>query len=286
MLQSTSGQEHRASTSVTEEHRIAALVAAGALFVLGDSGGKDSQAMRIRVRALVPASQLIVVHATLGEIEWPGALEHARDGAARDGLPFLVAQSPKTFLEMVEHRHRTRPDAPAFPQAGNRQCTSDLKRDPILTTVRRYAKARGIRTIVTCMGLRAGESAKRAKAPTWSQSARGSKAGRAWFEWLPIHHITTAEVFATIAAAGETPHYAYALGNDRLSCVFCIMGSSKDARNGAVHHPELFAQFVGIERRTGSTLHQSRKGLEEFAGITIAEARDAHRRLPVLRAVA
>ncbi len=271
---------------VTERRRIAALVAAGALFVLGDSGGKDSQAMRIRVRALVPAAQLVVVHATLGDIEWPGALEHAREGAARDGLAFLVAQAPKTFLGMVEHRHRTRPDAPAFPQAGNRQCTSDLKRDPILTAVRRYAKARGIKTIVTCMGLRGQESAKRKKAPTWSRSARGSKAGRSWFEWLPIHHLTTAEVFATIAAAGETPHYAYALGNDRLSCIFCILGSPKDARNGAVHQPELFAQFVEVERRTGSTLHQSRKGLEAFAGLTVAEAREAHRHLPVLRGVA
>jgi hypothetical protein len=95
---------------------IRALIDGGALFALGDSGGKDSQRMRLYVSTIVPRAQILVVHATLGDVEWPGALEHARDGAERAGLPFVVAQSPKTFFEMVEHRHRTRPDAPAFPQ--------------------------------------------------------------------------------------------------------------------------------------------------------------------------
>lgn len=250
-------------------------VRAGALFVLNDSGGKDSQAMRIRVSALVPREQLLVVHATLGEVEWPGALEHARDGALRSGLPFIVAKAPKTLLEMVERRYAARPDVPAFPQAANRQCTSDLKRDPIMREVRRYAKARGINTIVTCMGIRAAESSRRAKAATWSRSARGSIAGRSWFEWLPIHHLTTAEVFATIADAGEEPHPAYALGNERLSCVFCVLGSASDARNGAIRNPDLYEKYVEIEQRTGYTVHQSRKTLVEVTGLTVAQARDA-----------
>jgi len=268
--------------ALTELERIPALVAAGALFVVNDSGGKDSQAMRIRVARVVPAAQLLVVHATLGEVEWPGALEHARDGAALAGLPFVVAQAPKTFLEMVEHRFRTYPTVPSFPQASTRQCTSDLKRDPIMREVRRYAKARTLTTIVTCMGLRAAESAKRAKARTWSPSARGSVAGRTWYEWLPIHHLSTAEVFATIADAGEAPHPAYALGNERLSCVFCIMGSAGDARNGAVHNPELYAKYVEVEARTGYTAHQSRRSLVEITGLTVEQARAAHRSLPVV----
>ena len=260
---------------------VRSLIDGGALFALGDSGGKDSQAMRLRVAAVVPLGQLLVVHATLGEVEWPGALEHARDGAGRMGLPFLVAQSSKTFFEMVEHRHRTRPDAPAFPQAANRQCTSDLKRDPIVREVRRYAKARGFATVVTCMGLRAQESAARAKRATFTRSTRYSTGGREWFEWLPVHHLTTGEVFATIADAGETPHPAYAAGNERLSCMFCILGSANDARNAALHNPELFARYVEVERRTGSTVHQSRKGLEVVAGLTVAEAHALRRTLPM-----
>lgn len=276
---------------VTNLKRAQELAARGALFVFSDSGGKDSQAQRIRVMKALPGARFLVVHATLGAYEWPGALEHARDGAARAGVPFLVARGTKTFMELVAHRHRARPDAPAFPQAGNRQCTSDLKRDPITREVRRYAAEHGIATIVSCMGIRAQESPKRKKARRWKRSRRNSVAGRDWYEWLPVHHLTTSEVFETIREAGEEPHYAYARGNARLSCIVCILSSRADTRNGAIHHPEVFAEYVEAERRTGSTVHQGKRGgaretLEQFAGITVAEAREAHRRLPVLRGVA
>ena len=259
------------------------LSALGALFVVNHSGGKDSQRMLIELlsQESIPRRQILVVHASLGDVEWPGAMELARDQAAAAGVAFLVARAPKTFMEMVDRRFAARPDVPAFPQAGNRQCTSDLKRDPIMREVRRYAKANGFTTIITCMGLRAAESPKRAKMATWTKSARGSVAGRSWFEWLPIHAMSTAEVFAGIAAAGQAPHYAYAAGNERLSCVFCIMGSGSDTRIGAIHHPELYAQYVAAEQRTGYTMHMSRKSLPQITGLTVEQARAEHRRLPL-----
>jgi hypothetical protein len=45
------------------------------------------------------------------------------------------------------------------------------------------------------------------------------------------------------------------------------MGSTRDLRNGALHNPELYARYVEIERRTGYTMHQSRRSLEEITGI-------------------
>lgn len=109
--------------------------------------------MRIVVSRLVPPAQAVVVHASLGEVEWPGALEHAQAGAARSGMAFVVARARKTFFELVEHRYGL--GVVAWPTAQNRQCTSDLKRDPIMREVRRIARARGTSLIVTCMGLRA-----------------------------------------------------------------------------------------------------------------------------------
>lgn len=258
------------------------LVASGALFAVNHSGGKDSQAMLIRVAALVPREQLVVVHASLGAAEWPGALEHAQQQAGALGAPFLVARpnmqsAPDTanpFLSMVEHRHRTRPDAPAFPQAANRQCTSDLKRGPIQRETRRYAKAHGFTAIVTCMGMRAAESPKRKAMPVWRRNDAASTAGREWFEWLPIHDLSTDEVFEDIRADGQQPHPAYAAGNERLSCVFCIMASRNDLRNGALANPGLYREYVEMERRTGYTLHQSRKTLPELTGIPVEEAAD------------
>jgi len=264
------------STLLTEMELMQLEVAAGALFVLNDSGGKDSQAMVIRVARHVPREQLLVVHASLGEVEWKGALECAEDHARIIGAPFIVARAAKTFLDMVEHRFATRPEVPSFPSSEHRQCTSDLKRNPIEREVRRYMKAHGFNRIVNCMGLRAAESPARSKAKRWDKNKGQSKAGRSWFNWLPIHHLTTEEVFETIRDAGQQPHPAYAAGNARLSCVFCIMGSAGDARNGAVHNPDLYERFVNTELRTGYTAHMSRQSLVQLTGLTVAQARAAH----------
>lgn len=244
--------------------QIDSLIAAGALFVANHSGGKDSQAQLIRLLERVPVAQMIVVHASLGAMEWPGAMELARDQAASAGLPFIVATATKTLLEMVERRFEGRPEVPSWPSASTRQCTSDLKRGPIQREVRRYAKANGYKTIVNCLGLRAQESPGRAKRKEFSQMAI-SNSVNTWFEWLPVHDLSTIEIFAAIEQAGQKPHYAYALGNDRLSCVFCIMGSKKDLRTGAAHNPKLLDQYAALEQRTGYTMHMSRIPLVELA---------------------
>lgn len=247
---------------------IQTLIERGALFVVNHSGGKDSQAMLIKLLDIVPRNQLLVVHASLGEIEWEGALELARDQAVDAGLPFIVARAEKSFLDMVERRFAARPDVPSFPSAQHRQCTSDLKRGPIEREVRRYLKARGLTLVVNCTGVRAAESAQRAKLDVFKFNEGNSKAGREWYEWAPIHELSTRQVFDTIADAGQQPHAAYAAGNERLSCVFCIMGSRNDIARGAKARPELFARYVELEQRTGYTMHMSRKSLVQL----VAEA--------------
>lgn len=240
------------------------LIDEGALFVSNHSGGKDSQAMLIHLLDFVPRSQILVVHASLGEMEWPGALELARKQAADAGVPFIVAKAEKTLLSMVMHRFSNRPEVPSWPSASTRQCTSDLKRGPIQREVRRYAKASGFKTIINCLGLRAEESPGRAKRKPYSKMSI-SNSVNTWYELLPIHDLTTDEVFALIESAGQKPHYAYSLGNDRLSCIFCIMASKSDLRNGAKHHPELLAKYNDLEKLTGYTMHMSRIPLVELS---------------------
>ena len=48
------------------------------LNTINSSGGKDSQCMTILLSRLVPREQLLVVHAPLGEVEWPGVVRHRR----------------------------------------------------------------------------------------------------------------------------------------------------------------------------------------------------------------
>jgi 3'-phosphoadenosine 5'-phosphosulfate sulfotransferase (PAPS reductase)/FAD synthetase len=241
------------------------LIDQGALFVANHSGGKDSQANLIALlEAGIPTTQILVVHASLGDMEWPGALEKAREHALAHNLPFLVAKASKSLLDMVQRRYDSRPGVPSWPSSSSRQCTSDLKRDPITKTVRAYANEHGYSIIVNCLGLRAQESSARAKKEVFTRNLRNWTATRSWYEWLPIHDLTVDQVFASIKASGQELHYAYSLGNERLSCVFCIMGSTGDCQNGAKHNPALFAKYVALEQKTGYTMHQSRKSLHEI----------------------
>lgn len=242
-------------------------VEAGALFVINHSGGKDSQAMMIKLLEYVPKSQILVVHASLGRMEWEGALEQAHQQATDAGVPFIVAYAAKSFVEMVMHRFATAPTVPSWPSPQHRQCTSDLKRGPITREVRRWAKANGFNRIVNCMGMRAQESHTRAKKSVWSENSNHGKAGRSWYDFNAIHAMSEVEVYETIKKAGQVPHWAYVIGNERLSCVFCIMASVNDLTLGALHNRQLYAEYCALERLTGYVMHSSLKTLPELTGI-------------------
>lgn len=267
-----------ADTARATESQIAALVQRGALFVINHSGGKDSQAMYLMLRALVPAAQRVLVHADLGAVEWAGAIDHIK--ATTAGEPLHVCSSRRTLLQMIEERGM-------FPSPQQRQCTSDLKRGPIERTIRaitRERQALGVPAwglVVNCMGMRAEESSGRAKLTAFKLNAGNSKAGREWYDMLPIHEMTETEVYANIAAAGQQPHRVYALGMRRFSCVFCIMASEADlatAARLATQHPELlndphlYRKYVGLEQSTGQVMlmpstTKGRRSLEQVTGV-------------------
>lgn len=239
------------------------LVDAGALFAVNNSGGKDSQAMLILLRAIVPAEQLLVVHAHLEGEEWDGVREHVE--AMSQGLNLVIAAPVKTFAQMVERRGM-------FPSPQQRQCTSDLKRGPIDREIRRHLAAHPEfeGQVVNCMGMRAQESPARSKLVSLKPNRRNSVAGRAWFDWLPIQDMTVDQVFAVIADAGQRAHWAYAAGMSRLSCMFCIMASQHDLRTAARLNPAAYADRVALERRIGHTISMDGRGLEAVTGIASA----------------
>lgn len=246
---------------------ITELISQGAVFYCSHSGGKDSQRMYIKLRSMIPPDQLVVVHACLGKVEWPGVIDHIKRYITH---PLHIVSAEKQFLGMVERRGM-------WPSAAYRQCTSDLKRGPIFKAIRQDLKQRGATIAVNCMGLRAEESAARAKREPLRYNQQESVNGRVvrhvW-DWLPIFDLTTAEVFQGIAEAGEEPFWAYADGNERLSCVFCIMGSISDLRHGARCNPGLYREYVELERKIGHTIFTKGKTpipLEEYTGIKLED---------------
>jgi 3'-phosphoadenosine 5'-phosphosulfate sulfotransferase (PAPS reductase)/FAD synthetase len=165
-----------------------------------------------------------------------------------------------------------------FPSPSQRQCTSDLKRGPIEKQIRAIvAKRKALRQVgweivVNCMGMRAEESPGRAKLNEFSYSNRNSKAGREWYDWLPIHDLKVGEVFAAIEAAGQKPHWVYAAGMSRFSCCFCIMSSKADLVTAAKLNPTLYKRYVDLEKSTGQVMMmpsktRGRQSLEDITGV-------------------
>ena len=241
------------------------LIDRGAIVALSSSGGKDSQAMTILLSRIVPREQLLVVHAPLAEVEWPGTIEHI-ENTLPDGVPLILAPvtSGKSLLDSIEERGR-------FPSPSVRWCTSSTKRGPIERELRRYLKPHpqfGGR-LVNAMGMRAEESAARAKKLPWKRSDRNSKAGRSWFDWLPVFDLTENQVFDVIRAAGQSPHPAYGMGMSRLSCVFCIMASRVDLRTAARLQPVLYRRYALLEERIGHTLSPTGVPLPALTGVPV-----------------
>ena len=211
------------------------------LVVCNHSGGKDSQAMYLGLKNIVPPHRLVVIHSHLPEVEWDGTEQFIKDTIEHE---LFVVQAGKTFFEMVEHRKM-------FPSPKNRQCTSDLKRGPIAKEIRRLCNERGFTKVLSCMGLRAEESSGRAKKEVFKINKTQTNGKRDWYEWLPIHQLSTDEVFQTIKDAGQEPFWIYAEGMTRKSCSFCIMSSKSDLCIAARLRPKLLERYNEIENRLG-----------------------------------
>ena len=239
------------------------MVRSGALVALNTSGGKDSQAMTILLSRIVPRAQLVAVHAPLGEAEWPGTVEHI-EATLPGSVPLLFAPvaSGRSLLERVEDRGM-------FPGIRQRWCTAEHKRGPIERELRRYLKAhpRFGGRLVNCLGLRRDESAARARRVPWRRNERMSVAGRKVFDWLPIFHLSTGDVFRFIREAGQSPHWIYR-HLSRCSCSFCIFSSPEDLRRAAVLRPDLYRRYCETERRIGHTLSPSGVPLPELTGMS------------------
>ncbi len=262
------------------------LIKRGALFVSNNSGGKDSQAMLITLSKLVPRNQILSLHASLGEdgkhaqgVEWPDTLKWVEYMSSELGIEVATCQADKTLFEMVDRsaarlKEQGRyEEASPWPSPKFRQCTSDLKRGPLEKAIKAHIKKNRLGGIVVnCMGLRAQESSNRAKVLPWQRKKAketGRGAIREWYEWLPIHHLKTDEVFALIKEAGQKPHWAYEKGMTRLSCCFCIMANEEDLRTAARLRPNLFKLYVLKEQELGKTMRMDGRSLEEIAMKTV-----------------
>jgi 3'-phosphoadenosine 5'-phosphosulfate sulfotransferase (PAPS reductase)/FAD synthetase len=253
----------------------------GAALIVSVSGGKDSDAMALvlhRARQHFRwRGRFILCHADLGRMEWPQSLPHCRDLVDRLDAEFVVVQHDHDLLEGIQRRRIKRPDAPPFPSAAARYCTATWKRSVIDKYIRRTFPRD--QTVICAMGLRAEESATRARRDPCAPRTKASAPtkNRHVLDWLPIHHWALAQVWAEIgytldelrAIQTETRHTgvvpsdfkahpAYALGNERVSCALCVLASRNDLGVGAAHNPDLYRQLVDLELESGYSFQPGR----------------------------
>lgn len=223
------------------------------VILVNTSAGKDSLVMLHEIHGRLGADpRIVAVHADLGRMEWPGVRELAERQVARYGWRMeVVRKEGPDLLATIEARGM-------WPSSAARYCTSDFKRAPIrklmtrLAAEHRDAGRSGPCRILNCMGFRAEESAARAKRPVLERDESASNGRRHVDNWLPVFRWDVDRVWATIRAHDLEYHPAYDLsGVSRLSCVFCVLAGADQLRAGASAMPELHAEYVAVELRTG-----------------------------------
>ena len=253
-----------ASINVPEGIRIA--INDGAAVALNLSGGKDSQAMASAVLRYLAENEcpnpVYGIHADLGRAEWHQTPAVVQAQAEAFGIDLtVVMRDTKNYgrqdlLDRIILRaEQVGETTPFFPTGGvGRYCTSDMKRDPI----NKWLRSLPHEIVISVEGVRAEESANRAKQGCAERRTKIVTRNRDAWTWRPIHAWTEAEVWAEIGGRqGANVHPAYGFGNERLSCSLCVFASKGDLARGAFHNPGYANDIADLEEQYGWTFTQT-----------------------------
>lgn len=179
--------------------------------------------------------------------EHEGTVEWCESIVAKFGLTLEVTRNTnKTFLTMAENRGK-------FPGMNQRQCTSDLKRDPIARWTRQNVSDP---VIVNCMGIRSEESSGRAKQKRLKRNSRESNSKRTIWDWQPIKDWTETQVLDYLKEKGIPLHPVYGHLR-RFSCRMCIFMGQHEIEQVAKHDPQAIEIISRIEEKIGFSFLQS-----------------------------
>lgn len=239
-------------------------LAAGCVVAIGVSGGKDSCAVAFATNEYLDAightGPRVLVHSDLGRIEWRDSLPTCERLAAATGLELIVVE--RKAGGMIERWQKRWRDNVAryrnlscvklilpWSTQSMRFCTSELKVDVITSALKKRFPGR---TILSVLGIRRDESAKRRKAEVVKPQAKltAEKKGTVGWDWHPILDWTLDDVFPYLDERGFEAHEAYRVyRSSRVSCSFCILASARDLRASAScpDNQAVYRELVGLE---------------------------------------
>ena len=173
-----------------------------ALSVMADRVGADRRACR--------------AHDSLRRAIHSGPCRIRKDPARTHRGATPVAFGPRALLHQRPEENACRARAAPVSQGSSTLCRPRRQRDG---------------------NARFAEPCARSELAPLRRNDRNSRAGREWFDRLPIQDLETEEVFGVIHAVGRAPHWACAAGMSRVSCSFCILASRADLRRAAEPRP-------------------------------------------------
>ncbi len=131
-----------------------------------------------------------------------------------------------------------------FPSRMAQFCTSELKEFPI--TMQVVFPMLKVGPVIQWLGIRAAESANRAKQPRISRHDSGS------LLWRPILSWTLDDVWAIHKKHGIKPNPLYALGFNRVGCMPCINCGKRELRTIAVVAPDNLDRIEAWEHKVAA----------------------------------
>lgn len=252
-----------ATPLITTSPDVERLIAMNAAVGVGVSGGKDSVVAAFEtIRYLDTrghAGPRILIHSDLGRVEWRDSLPTCERLAVALGVELMIVKRERgdmmdRWLQRF-HDNLARYQAMETVQLilpwstpSMRFCTSELKTAIICRNlINRFPNM----PILSVAGIRREESTARSKAePSKAQPRLTSKTKHtSGLDWLPILDYQLADVWRVHERECFAPHMAYAGGNTRVSCVFCIMSSRPDLLASSRHPDNLaiYREMVDLE---------------------------------------
>jgi 3'-phosphoadenosine 5'-phosphosulfate sulfotransferase (PAPS reductase)/FAD synthetase len=208
--------------------------------------------------------------------DWSGRMHYARREftyTAADGRQV----AGDLLDDIATRRKRDGVTMRGWPTMWTRYCTSDWKTavgraftERVCQQIRaEHGLTRPVR-VLQIMGFRAEESRDRADRPPFAVNyGVSAQTLRHTWEWLPIHTMTTVQVWQDIRGSGVPYHPAYDEGMSRLSCRVCIMASGQDLANARRLAPDTFAAYAQVEEDLDDSFQHRRR----LADVTAAPGR-------------
>lgn len=203
--------------------------------ILSISGGKDSQAMTELVSAESKIhDRLVLAYADTGA-EWKESLIQCELISKKYNIPLIVGKAYRPLPEEIMLRGM-------WPSSSCRLCTSNCKRSNLDKIVRKFNG-----NILVVTGERREESRSRSILEESEPISRLTTRTRNVSSYRPMLGFTENDIWRIIKESGLEAHPAYGLGNERVSCVLCVLASENDLRVGAKANPEFAAQYLRME---------------------------------------